>query len=74
MALDLTQAKRMLDRYMEAEDAVLDGRTITFEGRSLTLVDLPQLRAGRQEWERKVNSLERAAAGRSVGYSLASFD
>lgn len=74
MALDLTQARRMLQRYLEAEDAVLDGRTITFGGRSHTMVDLPQLREGRKEWERKVKALERSSTGGAAPYSLASFD
>lgn len=74
MALDLTQARRMLQRYIEAEDAVLDGQSITFNGRSMTSVDLTKIRAGRQEWERKVKALERSASGCGAPYSLASFD
>lgn len=74
MALDLTQARRMLQRYMEAEEAVLDGQTINFGGRSMTMADLAKIRSGRQEWERKVKALEGAAVGGGSSYKLATFD
>lgn len=69
----MTTAQQMLEKYMEAELAVLDGRSITFNGRTLTLVDLPQIRAGRQEWERRVNAETQAAMGGRTGHSLATF-
>lgn len=69
----MTTAQQMLEKYMEAELAVLDGRSITFNGRTLTLVDLPQIRTGRQEWERRVNAETLAAMGGRPGHSLATF-
>lgn len=71
MAIELSQAKTILERYLEAELAVLDGRSVTFGSRVLTMADLDEIRAGRQEWERKVTSLENAARGRSRPYKLA---
>lgn len=56
-------AQQMLDFYIQAERDVLEGRTVTQNGRTLTMVDLPAIRQGRQEWERKV------AQQRSVGAS-----
>ncbi|PSJ23585.1 primosomal replication protein PriB/PriC domain protein [Halomonas sp. ND22Bw] len=44
----------MLDRYLEAEEEVLAGREVKMNGKSLTLADLPDIRAGRREWERRV--------------------
>ncbi len=73
MAIELSQAKNILERYLEAELAVLDGRSVTFGSRVLTMADLDEIRAGRQEWERKVTSLENAARGRSRPYKLAVF-
>lgn len=70
--MDMTTAQQMLDKYMDAELAVLDGKTVMFGGRTLTMVDLNQIREGRCEWERKVQAEKAAAAGRP-GYSLASF-
>ena len=63
----------MLDKYMAAELAVLDGKTVMFGGRTLTMVDLNQIREGRQEWERRVNAERTVAQGGNPGYSLASF-
>lgn len=69
----MTTAQQMLEKYMEAELAVLDGRSITFNGRTLTLVDLVQIRTGRLEWERRVNAETLAATGGRAGHSLATF-
>lgn len=68
----------MLAEYLKAEAAVLAGKTITFQGRSMGMEDLDKIRAGRREWEQKVNQ----AAGRSAGrpsfggmpFSVASFN
>ncbi len=68
-----TTAQQMLDKYIEAEQAVLDGRSVTMGGRTLTMVDLNQIREGRQEWERRVNAERTVAQGGNPGYSLASF-
>jgi len=70
----MTQAQQMLQKYLDAEAAVLDGRSITFNGRTLTMVDLVQIRAGRAEWERRVASERSAIAGRRSGHSLATFE
>ena len=52
-------AQQMLDFYIQAERDVLEGRTVTQNGRTLTMVDLPAIRQGRQDWERKL-ALERS--------------
>ncbi|WP_313462481.1 DUF6148 family protein [Pseudomonas nitroreducens] len=74
MAIELTRARTMLERYLEAEDAVLDGRSVTFGPRTLTMLDMDEIRAGRQEWERKVAKLEQAARGGRRPYKLAVFE
>lgn len=73
MVVTLDEARRMLRRYLDAEDAVLDGRSVTFGSRSLTMLDMDEIRAGRQEWERKVANLEQAARGGRRPYKLAVF-
>lgn len=60
----------MLDKYLAAEMAVLEGKEIMFNGRKQVMSDLPQIIAGRQEWERRVNN--RRFQG-NPGYSLARF-
>lgn len=72
MALTLVQAQRMLQRYLDAELEILDGKTVTFSGRTLTMVDLSDIQKGRLEWERKVNQLQNVAR-RGKPYKLASF-
>ena len=66
-----TQAQQMVERYIEAEMAVLDGKEIQFGGRTLTMENLNQIREGRKEWERRVNAESVRARGGNSGYSLA---
>jgi len=65
-------AQEMLDKYLEAEAAILLGKTITFNGRTQTMAELPQIQAGRREWERRVIAQRNAVQG-SPGYALATF-
>ena len=67
----MTIATDMLEKYIEAEVAVLEGRTVTFGGRTLSMADLNQIREGRQEWERRVQA--ESTKGRSSGPALARF-
>jgi hypothetical protein len=62
--------QEMLDNYLQAEADVLAGKDVQFNGRRVVMADLPQIRAGRVEWERRVAQAQRG--GRS-GYSLATF-
>lgn len=66
-----TQAQQMVDRYIEAEMAVLDGKAVQFGGRTLTMENLSQIREGRKEWERRVSTESLRARGGNAGYSLA---
>jgi len=71
----------MLDAYLAAELAVLAGKearlSINGVDRVVRREDLDMIRAGRQEWERKVAGMAAAAARRptigGLGYSLANF-
>lgn len=62
----------MIQSYTEAEMAVLQGKSITFNGQQMTMENLSEIRKGRQEWERKLTSAATAAAGRPA-YRLARF-
>jgi len=68
-------AEEMLAKYLAAEAAVLQGQTIEFDGRRIGRADLDTIRAGRKEWESKVNGQKSRAAGAptigGLGYSLA---
>ena len=72
--MTLETARTILQRYIDAEQEVLLGKSTSFGGRTLTMVDLSEIRQGRQEWERKVHNLERQAGGQSRPYKLATFE
>lgn len=73
----MSTATEMLSKYLEAEKAILDGKTISFQGRTMGMEDLDKIREGRREWEQRVAQEQRAAAGRpSIGgmsFSVARF-
>lgn len=60
----MTIATDMRDLYIAAEKAVLEGRTATINGITLSMEDLGSIRAGRHEWEARV-------AAETVGISSA---
>lgn len=64
-------AQQMVDIYLQAEaDLLQGGKDVQFNGRRVVMADLPQIRAGRVEWERRAAA--EARGGRS-GHSLATF-
>lgn len=73
----MTTAATILAEYMKAELAVLGGKTITFQGRSMGMENLQEIRAGRREWEARVAQESRLASSHpSIGgmsFSVASF-
>ncbi|OEY66808.1 hypothetical protein [Marinobacter sp. X15-166B] len=71
-------ATEMLAKYLAAEAAVLQGREFQFEGRRVSMSDLPDIIRGRKEWEQRVNA-ERSRASRAptiggLGFSVARLD
>lgn len=62
--------QEMLDKYLQAEADVLAGKDVQFNGRRVVMADLPAIRQGRQEWERRVAQVQRAG---SPAYSVATF-
>lgn len=67
MALKTPQ--EMLELYQQAEAELLEGKTISFQGRTLTHENLAEIRAGRMEWEIRVMQ----AQGRRRGPSVVEF-
>ena len=43
-----TDIESIIQRYTDAEIAVLDGKSITFNGQQMTLENLSEIRKGRQ--------------------------
>jgi hypothetical protein len=48
-------AQEMLDKYMEAELALLEGKSITWNGKTYTRENLDEIQRGRREWEQRVS-------------------
>lgn len=74
----MTQAADMLTLYIQAESAVLSGQEFTLGDRRLRRADLAEIRAGRQEWQARVNAENlRNAGGPTIGglgFSVARLD
>ncbi|WP_445683802.1 primosomal replication protein PriB/PriC domain protein [Stenotrophomonas pavanii] len=66
-----TPAQIMLQTYLAAEAAVLQGQSFRMGERQLNRADLAEIRLGRREWEAKVNAQARGGSRMSV--ALADF-
>ncbi|CAI0734410.1 Uncharacterised protein [Serratia plymuthica] len=64
--------ENMIQSYYEAEKAVLEGKSITFNGQSMTMESLSEIRKGRANWERRLSDLIAARRGRPM-YKLSRF-
>ncbi|WP_297200384.1 hypothetical protein [uncultured Pluralibacter sp.] len=70
--MNRSNVEAMIQRYTDAEMAVLDGKSIRFNGQEMTMENLSEIRKGRQEWERRLSSIDTQRRGRT-GYKLARF-
>ncbi|QDQ25939.1 hypothetical protein FNU76_05995 [Chitinimonas arctica] len=71
----MTLATAMRDKYLEAEAAILLGKSIQFNGRTLTMENLAEIRSGRREWEgRAANESGKAPRIGGLGFSVARMD
>ncbi|MGY6214978.1 hypothetical protein ACW73L_07440 [Methylolobus aquaticus] len=52
----MSLASDMVAKYLAAESAILDGKRVRFGDRDLTMEDLAEIRAGRQEWEARAST------------------
>lgn len=65
----MSHASEMLERYVEAELSILNGQSIDFGGRRLTLADLGTVQKGRAEWERRVAAERGGRRGAVASFS-----
>lgn len=70
--MNQAEIQSMIQSYMDAEKAVLDGKSITFNGQQMTMENLNLIIAGREKWERRLADFQRAQAGRPM-YKVARF-
>lgn len=81
MSTPLEDAQAMVTAYTNAEIELLKGKEVRMGGPGIDRwwksEDLPQIRAGRKEWEARVTTLQNAASGAptfgGLGYSVADF-
>ena len=58
MSVELTEAKRKLRMYSDAEDAIVAGaQSYTISGRQMTKANLETIREGITYWSKEVNKL-----------------
>jgi len=69
----MSEATEMLAAYTAAEKAVLKNQSYSIDGISYNKADLGALRAGRQEWQRRVNTERARLGGGSSVNSVADF-
>lgn len=70
----MSTATDMRDAYLAAEKALLLGQSYRMGERQLTMANLPEIQAGRKEWERRAIAEARiAAGGSSPRYQQADF-
>ncbi len=62
----------MIQQYLSAEKAVLQGKSITFNGQAMTMENLSDITKGREAWERRLSRFLSAKSGRPQ-YKLARF-
>jgi len=62
MAIDLTTAQQQLQRYLDAETAVLLGQEHRLGDRTLRRADLDSIREGIRYWSSQVDSLKAGGA------------
>lgn len=70
--MNQAEIQNMIQLYMDAEKAVLDGKSITFNGQQMTMENLNLIIAGREKWERRLAAFQRAQTG-SPMYKVARF-
>ena len=63
MLAPMSTATDMLAKYIKAEGDLLEGKEVRIGDVTYRSEDLAQIRAGRQEWERKVLAERNRAAG-----------
>jgi hypothetical protein len=64
--IDLATAQARLDAYLAAELAVLGGQEYEIAGRKLKRADLREIRAGIDQWNRRVQSMSPGRSRRVV--------
>jgi len=68
--ITLAIAQAQLQKYLDAETAVLAGQSYEIAGRKLTRANLEFIQKGVQLWDDRVKNLSNKAAGRTRAVSV----
>ena len=63
--MNQTDIEDMIQCYLEAEKTLLQGKSITFNGQSMTMENLGEIQKGRMSWERRLVQYQASQRGRS---------
>ncbi|HEK2815460.1 TPA: hypothetical protein SMT74_002749 [Proteus mirabilis] len=66
------EIEHMIEQYRLAEEAVLKGKFITFNGQAMTMENLNEIIKGRERWESRLSALISRKRGNPM-YKLARF-
>lgn len=70
--MTIAEIDDMIRQYMEAECAVLQGKSVMMNGQSMSMESLSEIRKGREFWEKRRGSLMSSRSGKP-GYRLVRF-
>lgn len=70
--MNITDIDDMIRQYTDAEIAVLQGKSITMNGQSMSMESLSEIRKGREYWEKRRSGLISPRTGKTI-YRLARF-
>lgn len=59
--ITLAQAEAQLALYLDAEQKILAGQSVTLNGRSLSRADLDAVQRGINSWNKRVQRLDRGS-------------
>ncbi|AFU18683.1 hypothetical protein ASU2_02705 [Actinobacillus suis H91-0380] len=69
----IENAQAMVEAYTKAEMDVLQGKTVTFNGRSVSRENLSEIRKGREYWEERLAKLKAASCAWRCDVRVARF-
>ncbi len=73
--MDLERAKRNLEFWLKADEMLAQGKTMTINGRSITLPSAEEISSRIMYWERKIEELKSVnSTKKQNGVVLANFN
>ena len=74
MTITLTRATQNLEYWLQADEALAKGKTMTINGRSITLPSADEVAKRIEFWDRKVKTLSSSSTKKQSGVALVDFN